>query len=297
MFAFSLVKLNGSLLTGISSPTYDRRESHSPLGDDGTLHQTGDGVIRAAPMARFTTKAIRALFIALGTTGQVPFVALDGTNGIELIGTKISTTAPGYDATSVHASRKGPKGELYLKSLRYSPGDVAEAECEAFFFSSAGGTDPITVATVALPTLAANTEQLVLSALTIGATPITKLRSFEVSIDHRGENNVQDHCYDSGLPFPVLTTKAGVNGQTEIIVTIETTDLTTSYANGTVTAAFTVVNNLGIGLAATTATMTINGSIVREDAISGAKGQAGGRRISIRGTFDGTNRPCTIATV
>ncbi len=42
--------------------------------------------------------------------------------------------------------------------------------------------------------------------------------------------------------------------------------------------------------------MTINGTIAREEGITGDHGGVAGRRLIIRGTFNGTTRPCTIAT-
>lgn len=291
-FAYNNVRFNGAMLTGISSPVFDRREQQAPIASDATLHQTGAGVIRAAPMARFMTMAMRALFVVLGTGDEIPFVAGDATNGIELLALKISTTGPGYDAAAVHVKRQMPRCDLYLKSIRWAPGSVVEAECEAFGYSAAGGTDPVTVAAnMALPTLPTNQEQLILSGLSIGATQVTRVRSLDISIDHKGENNAEPLCFDRGLPYPVLPTKAGVGGQTEILCTIDTLDMDTAFANGVVTAVFSVVNHLGIGASASTATVTINGTLVREQALEG-----GGRRLLIRGTFDGSNKPITIAT-
>jgi hypothetical protein len=244
-------------------------------------------------MASFSTIAVRAFFSILSTGDEVPFVALNGTNGCELLGYKIGTTAPGYASGTVHARRQMTTGDAYLKSVRWSPGQVAECDIDVYGVAANGSTDPVVADTITLPTLSTNTEQLVLSGLTIGATQITRVQAFDVSIDHKGENNVEPICFDRGLPYPVLTSRAGVGGQTEITATIDTLDLTTSISNGTVTATFTTITNLGVGIGSTTATVTINGVLVRESTI---EGKPGVRRLVIRGTYDGINSPVTIAT-
>lgn len=295
-FNFSLAALNGTTLVGIRSANFDRRETQSPIGTDGTLHQTGASVIRAAPMAQLTTIAVRSLFAILGTGDEVPFVALNGTTGLVLYGPKINATGPGYDSGSVHKTLTAANGMVFLDRVSWSPGGVAEASASVYITSTAGGTDPVTASTAALPTLPVNTEQMVLSTLTLNGTAVTRCASVEVSLSHRAENNDESVCFNQGLPYPVLLTQAGVGGQTEVMVTIETLDLTTAFANGTVVIAFTSLSALGVGLGSATATMTINGALTREQTIGGENGQPARRQLMIRGTFDGTNKPVTIAT-
>lgn len=292
-FAFSLVKANNAFITGIKSPSYERREQFGIAAQDGTLYQTSAPVIRAAPKATFTTVAIKALFTVLGSGGALPFVALDGTNGCELIGTKINTTGPGYDTAAVHASRKGVAGMIFLSGIRWSPGQIAEAMCDVFWTTAAGGTDPVVPASIALPTIPVNTEQLVLSTCTVPAGALSRIQSLDLSIAHQAENNDDAICFNTGLPFPVLLKQAGIGGAAEVMLTIETLDLTTVMSNGTVTLVFGVLNHNGVGLAAGTATVVINSAVVREDTISGTPA---GRRITIRGTWDGTTKPVTTAT-
>lgn len=295
-FNFSLAALNGTTLTGLRSARLDRRETQSPIGTDGTLHQTSAAVIRAAPMASLTTISVRALLAILGTSGQVPFVALNGSTGLVMYGPKISTTGPGYDGSTVHKTCTAANGMLFLDRVSWSPGQVAEATASVFFTSSSGSTNPVADSTAALPTLPVNTEQMVLSSLTINATSVSRCASLEVAIAHRAENNDEAVCYNQGLPYPILLTQAGVAGQTEIMVTIDTLDLTTAFTNGTVVIGFTSLSHLGVGLGSNTATITINGVLAREQEIAGESGQPARRQILIRGTFDGTNRPLTVAT-
>jgi hypothetical protein len=66
-------------------------------------------------------------------------------------------------------------------------------------------------------------------------------------------------------------------------------------SNGATSITGSVLNHLGVGVSANTATVTINGAFARQRRIDGPRGTAA-RRIEIFGTFDGSNRPLTIAT-
>lgn len=294
-FAFNFVKLNGSLLTSISAPNFDHREKQQPLATGGTLHQTGAAVIRTAPMASFTTLAVRALFIALGTGDEVPFVALDGANGIELLGGKGSTTAPGYAAATPHARRQMISGDCYLKRVSWRSGDVARAEVEVFGIGATGTTNPVVSDTTSL-TLPTNTEQLAVSSFTVGGTEIDSLVGFDLDITHQGENSDEETCYNKGLQYPVLTKRAGPGGQTEILLTYETLDLTTAISNGTTVITMAVLNNLGIGLSANTAIITLSSNLIREQVIPGEDGQPAKRRVQVRATYNGSTLPIAITT-
>ncbi len=295
-FAFNLLKINGNLLTGISSPNLDHRKTTRPLAHDATLHQTGAAVIRTAPMVRASTIAVRAMFLLFGTGDEVPFLALDGTNGVELIGAKIATAAPGYLATSTHASRKIAAGDAYLSRISWNPGDVARSEFDIYGISADGTTDPVAASVVALPTLPLNTEQTVLSSLLLGDLTLTRVASLDIQISHQGENNDEETCYSLGKPFPMLCKRAGVGGAIEVIATIETLDLTSTWTQGALVAVFTQVNNRGVGLDTETATVTINTPLILEDTIVGQDGGPAKRRITVRGLYDGTNKPITLTT-
>jgi hypothetical protein len=292
-FSFEMVRVNGStLLPGCSSPSADQRENIRAIGSDGTLHQTGAGVLRRAPKIGFQTIAVIAAFSLLGTGDEVPYLALDGSNGIEAIGAKINSSAPGYSGSSDHASRKMTSGAIVLSALDWSPGDVVRVTLEAFGISANGTTPAMASSTIAAPTLALNTQQLVVSAVTVTGTTLTRVASVNLSVGHQVENNDEEVCYSLGLVEPTMLKQPGVGGQTEIVLTIETLDLTTAItANGTVTVVMTQINHLGVGYDTETATITLNNCIVREESISGKK-----RRLICRATYDGTNKPLTIAT-
>lgn len=290
-FAFNVVKLNNAFLKGIRQPDFQVREKQAVSDTDGSIWQTSAPVIRAAPMARFDTVAAKALFVLMGTSSFPPFVALDGTNGLELLGLKINATGPGYDATSVHASRKCLNGLLMLADLSWKPGEVLTATAEAYLIATVGSTNPVVASTIALPTVPVNTEQLVLS--TISGIPSTRIASWDVSISHQVENNDEQICYNHGLPYPVLAKQPGTGGAVEVLLTIETTDLTTAISNGTVVSTFAVLNHNGVGTSAGTATVTLNNPQIREEGITGKPAM---RKIVIRATWDGSTQPITIAT-
>lgn len=297
-FAFEMVRVNGAtLLPGCSSPSAEQRETRKPMASDGTLHITSNAIIRRAPKISFSTVAVIAAFDLLGIGDEVPYLALDGTNGIEAIGAKINTAGPGYLGTSTHASRKMINGALVLSGLSWSPGDVARVTLEAFGLSANGTTAAMADATIASPTLALNTEQLVVSAVSLAGVAFTKVASVDLSIVHQVENNDEEICFNLGLPEPVMLKQPGVGGQTEITLTVETLDLTTALTTaGTCTVTMTQVNHNGVGYDTETALVTLNNCLVREEMVRGEGGRAAKRRITCVASFDGTNRPLTITT-
>ncbi len=297
-FAFNKVRVNSStLLTGVTSPSAEQRETQKVLAADGTLHQTGAGVIRRAPKIGFQTVSVIAAFTLLGTGDEIPYLALDGSNGIEAIGGKINPAAPGYLGTSTHASRKMIGGAIVLAALSWSPGDVVRVTLEAYGFSVNGTTAAMAEATIAAPTEVQNTEQMVVSTITLAGVSITRAASVELAVTHQVENNDEEICYSLGLPEPVALKQPGVGGQTEVILTVETLDLTTALTTaGTCTVVMTRLNHNGVGYDTETATVTLNSALIREEVVRGEDSRAGKRRITCRGTFDGTNRPLTITT-
>lgn len=297
-FAFNTVRLNGSLLGGITSPSFDRREQQNRRGDDGQIHQTAASVIRAAPMASFETVAARALAVILGTGDEVPFVALDGTNGLELLGLKANTAGPGYASGSVHARRKGAVGQLFLGGLSWSPANELRARANAYFVSSDGTTDPCPADTTTAPTIPVNTERLVLSTLTLAGDAVTACSSFDLTIDHKAENNIEPLCFDKGLPYPKAVHSAGINGPSDIALSLDVLDMTTAFtATGTVVAVFTALNHLGVGIASNTLTVTLANCTIREETGQGSEGGgAGSRRIVCRPTYNGSTLPLALTT-
>jgi len=294
---FSIVKINGTALPGTVNGTFDERENDNLREDDGQLHVTSAAVQRCAPMASWTTVALRSLFTVLGTGDEVPFAVLDGVNGLDMLGAE-GDTAPGLLAGTTHARRRFVSGLVMLDKISWRSGGLAEASCSAFAQAAAGGTDPVTRALTTAPTIPLNTERLVLSGATInGAHALRKLQSLDVDLAHQVENNdPSQSCYDGGLPFPVVLKQPGAGGAITVSASLVTQDLTTTFANGTVVFTFAVLNHQGVGVSGSQAIVTLNTCLVRSRAIDGPNGAAS-RRIDCVATFDGTNRPCTLSTV
>lgn len=294
--SFRFVKVNNTTIPGITDAVFDEREVDAILADDGQLHVTSAQVMQTAPIATFTTRAARSLALLLGTGDEVPVVALDGTNGIDLIGAK-ADTVPGLESGSVHARRQFLNGLLLLDRLSYRPGDDLMASATAFARSTAGGTDPVIRTPTTAPTLPLGTERCGLSTLSLGGTSALRgLLSLDIEIQHQVENNsAADGCYDGGLPHPVLLKQPGPGGASMVRAVVETLDLTTSFANGALVAAFAAGNHLGVGLSASTLTASVNGGLIRTRSIRGPGGAAA-RRIEVIGAFNGSTRPFTLAT-
>jgi hypothetical protein len=297
-FAFNQVKLNNVLLTGIKSPNYDPREQESDLGADGAIHLTSTAIKRAAPKASFSTTALRTLIGQLVVSGAtysgLPYAALDGVNGISLIGNKIGT-APGWASGSVCAARKMLTGIAMLSGLEWSAGDVVRASLDVFGLSANGTSNPVDSTSIAaVAPIAA--EQLALQSITIGGTDFTtSISSLRVNIEHKVENNVEGQCFSAGLPYPILNSMPGANGNAVITAEAEIADLTTAIANGDLVATFAVLTARGVGLSALVATCTLKTAMCREAPIAGEDGANSKRRVSIRATYDGSNYPITLA--
>lgn len=292
---FNIVKANGSVIPGAGNVLYDEREKDDVRADDGAMHHTSAAVIRTAPIAQFSTVAVRSLFTALGTGDEVPFVLLDGTNGIELLGAQVAAT-PGLAGGSVHARRQFVNGILLLDKLSWRSSGLFEAQATAYARSTAGGTDPIVRTATTAPTIPLNTERLGLVSLAIGGSNVGKLLSIDLDVQHQVENNDEGQgCYDASLPHPVALKMPGAGGATMVKATIDTLDLTSSFANGNLVLNAGVLNHLGVGMGATGIIATINGGFVRSRSITGPGGAAA-RRLEVFGIYDGTNKPLTIAT-
>ncbi len=287
-FLFSIVKINGSIYAGVKSSSFDRREQQLPGAADGTVHVTTSPVVHSAPRAGFSLLGFRTLFAAL-TAGQVPYLALDGSNGWAGIALKRGTT-PGWDSGSTHIERKMARGMLLLDGVTWQPGQPAEAACSVFGLSSDGSADPVASASVALPTLPTLQEQLGLSTLTVNGVSLTKVMNLQIGIAHQVENNAAD-CYLCDLPHPTALQMPGAGGAAEITASIDTKDFDATIANGNLVATFKVLNHNGVGLSANTAVVTIATAVARETQIDRDT-----RRIELRGTWNGSTNPITLAT-
>lgn len=297
-FAFNVVRLNNVLQGGVMAPVFDRREDRESAGNDAQRHLTINRIRRTAPKASWQTIAVRTLFGVLGTGDEIPYVALDGTNGVELIGAKRATDGIGYASGLVHPRRRGLRGVAALSGLSWSKGRPLTATVDIFWWSTSGLTDAIEAADlIALPTLPVNTQQLGLTALLNGAVNLAAIAdSLELTIDHRIENNVEPTCYHADQPHPVLNVGPGNNGPAIVTCRISTEDLDTVLDDdGTIQGTWTDLTNQGIGFGSNTASFALRG-LTRETTIPGSDGSSARRIIETTGIYDGSNLPLTIST-
>lgn len=298
-FAFQVVKLGATILTGIDQISFERRHQMVELGADGNPHTTSVASLRMAPKATFRTAAMDALANVMTLSGAtyygVPYFT-HASGGAQFIGDKAGTV-PGWAASTVHAQRSFAAGLTVLSGIDWSAGDIARMSCDSFALSSDGSTTPITETGIAAVT-PVGAEQMTLQSATVAGVDLTTgAASLRISVDHRVENNVEAQCFKAGLPYPVALAMPGPNGPTRIEAEFETTDLTTALtAQGDMVFVFAVITARGIGLSATTLTVTLKTGYVVEESIPGERGQAARRRIRGVATFDGTNQPLTLAS-
>lgn len=288
--ALQAVTIDATVLSGIRGYNLDRRERMLSPDTDGTLHQTFHAAKRAAPKVDFSTVAVESLMGIL--TGSLDAPMKNITTAVDFCFALQASATPGYNGT--HRGIRLTKGHIYLAGLRWSPGaDGLEAACSAFGLSADGTTDPVSLITPTLPTVTP-VEVFTLTSLTLGGLAVTKCSSLDIGIDAKAENNVEEVCYDLGLPHPKEMAVAGAAGPIEVSGTVEMLDQggapTTS---GSLIAEFTQYA-FGATLSANTLTVTINAALIREEARTG--GRPSTRRFKILGRHDGTNRPITIAT-
>lgn len=289
-YGLQAVTIDATVLSGIKAYSLDRRERMLAADTDGTLHQTFHAAKRGAPKVDFSTVAVESLMGIL--TGSLDAPMKNIATAADFLFALQASATPGYGGT--HRGIRLSKGHIYLVGLKWSPSaDGLEAACSAFGLSADGTTDPVTLITPTLPVVTP-VEVFTLTSLTLGGVAVTKCQSLDIGIDPKAENNVEDVCYDLGLPFPKEMAVAGAAGPIEVSATVETLDQAAAPAtSGSLIAVFTQFA-FGGHLAANTMTVTINAGQIREESRTG--GRPSGRRFKILGRHDGTNRPITIST-
>ena len=289
-YGLQAVTIDSTVLSGIKSYSFDRRERMLDAQTDGTLHQTFHAAKRAAPKVDFSTVAVESLMGLL--TGSLDAPMKNIATAADFIFALQASATPGYGGT--HRGIRLTKGHIYLTGLKWAPGgDGLEAACSAFGLSADGTTDPVTLITPTLPVVTP-AEVFTLTSLTLGGQTVTKCQNLDIGIDPKGENNVEDVCYDLGLPFPKEMAVAGAAGPIEVSATVELLDQAVApTTSGTLVAVFTQFA-FGATLAVNTLTVTINAAQIREE--SRTAGRPSSRRFKVLGRHDGTNRPLTITT-
>lgn len=288
-YGLQAVTIDATVLSGIKSYNFDRREKALDANTDGTLHRTMHAVKRSAPKVDFSTVACKSLMALLVGSLDAPMMNLVTAADFAFA---LQGAVPGY--AGVHKGIRFAKGSIYLTGFKWSPsGDGLEAAASLFGLSADGTTDPVALITPTLPTVTP-VEVFTLTSLTLGGQAITKCQGFDLTIDPKAENSIEDVCFDLGLPYPKLMAVAGAAGPIEVDAVIETLDQAVAPSTtGTLVAVFTQYA-FGGTLGTATVTLTINASMIREESRVG--GRPSTRRFRIMARHDGTNRPLTITT-
>lgn len=290
-FGITAISLNGTQYSGIRGYQFDPGLEVNSEGSDGTVYETYHVVTATKPMAEFTTFSLKTMITALNDSSDLPLEALNGSTGLVMYGQKYLSGSPGFNASSVHASRTAANGVIYMTGIRWSRGQKAEMALRAMFKSTNGTTDPVTAAVnAALPTQPIPTEGFTLSALTINGSTITTVNSIDIAIDPRMEFE-----YTTGLPHPTDISAAGVNGKLAITLRADVGDIDLGSGTGSVSAVFTKYAQGG-GLDADTVTLTCNANWTSEEGLSGDNGQPMSRTLVTRTRYAGSTRPFAWAT-
>lgn len=289
-FAIQQIRLNNVLYPGITGYGVDPGDQIEAQGSDGTLHHTAHHRLATKPMADLTTLGIKTILAALNGSTEIPMLALDGTNGLEMFFAQAASSGPGYTAGSTHSRRQALRGLIYVSGVKWSKGGRAEMSLRALFKSSDGTTSTITASTtVALPTSPTSDAAFGLESLSIGGTSCPEVDDVELAIDPKF-----DHEYSFGLPEPTDILGAGLKGQVDVVLTATVGNV----ASGTGTGATSFVLRRfahGGGWNSDTCTFTLNGVWSIESAVDARVGSDATHRLTVRTRHDGTNRPLTWA--
>jgi len=290
--AFQNVTLNGASLGGIADLTLDARETLLTEGESGQIYETIATVIQSAPKATFACKSLGTL-IGLMTGGSIPYVAI---TGLVLVAPRLAAAAVGYQAAVgaswTFALPATYKPLLLPERIGWQIGGVAEITVGAYALSVDGSTAPLAVANNAsVPAVGTLGERYVLTAATQNGVAITGVQSVDLTIDHKVENN-QPHCYDAGLPHPVLLSQPGVGGPASMSCRLRSSDVGQVLAAGNLVLTFTKLSKIGVGITTGTVTVTLRAGNARTEQVSGVPGMVD---FLVHGTFDGANAPLTLA--
>jgi hypothetical protein len=277
-FALQAIQINDTEYAGCTGETFDRGFTVTTMNSDGVAQETVQLVEHEAASAEITAWSIKTLLGILGTSGTniFPMLALDGTNGVQMIGAKAATNAPAFAGSSVHMSRQAINGVIYMSGLRWSLKQKAEMTLKALFVGTGDGvTAAVAASTVALPTQVDPTEGWTLSALTINGAVVVSVNSVDLSINPKFE-----YEYSAGLPVPISLSGAGARGPVEIRLTADIGDATLANGTGSVVLVFTQYA-VGGGLAAHTVTITLNGNFSFENTVGGQGGSPLSKRLTV----------------
>ncbi|HYG69179.1 MAG TPA: hypothetical protein VD838_16025 [Anaeromyxobacteraceae bacterium] len=286
-FGIAQISLNGTLRAGVRGYQLDRGLEIESDGSDGVVYETAHHLIAAKPMADITSLSLKTMLSALNDSTDLPLESLDGASGLVMYGQKAASNAPGFASGSVHLTRTGLRGLIYMAGLRWSRGSKAEMALRAMFKAASGETDPITAGSGALPTQPTPDLGFALSSLTLAGDTIDTVNSFEIGIDPKFEFE-----YSTGLPYPTDITGAGANGKLAITGRADLGDCDLGDGEGSCVAVFKRYA-IGGGFGSDTVTLTLNAAWSTEEGIGGENGSPMGRNLFIRTRHDGSTKPFT----
>jgi hypothetical protein len=291
-FAVQQIRFNNTLYPGVSGWSYDPGDNINSDQLDSTVQETAHHHMQTGPTADLATRDLGFLATLNGST-DIWQKAMDGTNGLVLIGGKANANAPGYQAGTVHVARTGLRGSLFGTGINWSKGGKAELALRGMMISANGTTAAVSDALVALPTAPDPDFGWVVSALTLDGDSIGAAESVGVTVDPKAGFD-----YLAGLPEPTDVLMAGVNGAAmwRLAASIGDCDL---GGNGT-GAVSVVYRRLATGggfsvAASSTLTVTFNSAWSVEGGIGGQAGSPMARSILVRPRQNGATKPVTWA--
>jgi hypothetical protein len=287
-FVIQQARVNEVLYPGIAGWVANPAPEINSDALDGVVHETAHHVMRTAPTADLTTRNLAIISALTGST-DAPILALDGTNGLELIGGKANSLAPDYLSGSVHVCRKMAHGVLVFTDLSWSKGGKAEVKLKGYGTSADGTTAAMTATAVALPTAPVPDYGYILSALTLNGSVVRTVESLNITCDPRAA-----HEYQAGLPEPVDVSMAPVNGPVQWRLNASIGDCDTGSGTGAVVAVFTRLTTGG-GLGSATLTFTFNANWSQEESLGGQAGGSMTRALIVRPRLSGSTKPVAWA--
>lgn len=291
-YGLQAVSVNGAQFFGCRGHVLDLGNKIESEGSDGTVFEQYHTMLQRPSVASWSTIACKQMMTALGTSGtaQIPFVALDGANGLVLVHAKASPSAPGYSASAVHHSSTGLNGVIVMESFKWSLGSFAVMAMKGYPISTNGTTAALAISdTAALPTQSSSQQGYSLSALTLNGVAAASVSSVSITIGHKF-----DFDFLAGCPYPTAVTGAGPKGRAEIRMEAEIRDVSQTEGSGTCSAVFT--NNVQGGtFGASTITHTFNAAWALKDSDSAANTSPSATKLVVRPLWNGSTNPYTWA--
>lgn len=287
------VSINGTIIQGISKTSRDLRVVEKDDAHSGSIHLTESKVVRAAPMAQFSSLCAFAV-LAILDNENTPMVDL-ATTGFKMIAPAGSDEGPDHAAAG-HILSTTLLGQAYLDKLSWTKGgNGLEAQVTVYGRSPDGIVKPTIDTEVTEFPAVTNGEIYTLVSLTLPTNKTVSAESVTIDFAHGAENS-SDQSFHNGLPYPVHVIAPGSGPNIKISASIEITDL--GLSPDETGAVVFVFKKYGIGGALSdenTKTITLNGCRIKRGPVNwGGSGQAT-RTITVTATRNDTTMPFTVS--